>query len=124
MKYLISSFVLVAGLATGCASLSGAESKQNLAKLKYGMKQSQVLNILGTPDSVLRPNQVEDKWVYEFRKEEKRGRNIFIEFKNGLLTRTGELSGREIAAAEESRIPGMCNRRLSGDMIQESRCIK
>lgn len=126
MKYLhsLSLLVLIAGLATGCASLSGAESKQNLAKLKYGMNQPQVLNLLGTPDSVISPNTVEDKWVYEFKKQDKKGRNIYIEFKNGLLTKTGELTGREIAAAEDYSQPGMCNRRINPDMLQESLCTK
>jgi outer membrane protein assembly factor BamE (lipoprotein component of BamABCDE complex) len=126
MNYLknISLLLVLASLGTGCASLSGAESKQNLAKLKYGMSQPQVLNLLGTPDSVLSPNTVEDKWVYEFRKEDKRGHNIFIEFKNGALTKTGELSGREVAASEEYRKPGICTHRASPDMIQESTCIK
>jgi outer membrane protein assembly factor BamE (lipoprotein component of BamABCDE complex) len=125
MKYFtLTLFILTSALTTGCASMSGAESKQNLTKLKYGMTQPQVLNLLGTPDSVLSPNKAEDKWVYEFRKSDKRGRNIFIEFKNGSLTKTGELTGREIAAAEEYREPGTCNRRVHPELLQEPTCIK
>gem|GEM_PF-1752953 len=126
MKYLNSLcwLLVIAGLGTGCASLSGAESHQNLAKLKYGMSEPQVLSLLGTPDSVLSPNTVQDRWVYEFKSENKRGRNIFIEFRHGSLYKTGELSGRDVAAAEEYREPGICNRRVSPDMLQESLCIK
>lgn len=120
----ISSLLVIASLATACASLSGAESKQNLAKLKYGMSQRQVLSLLGTPDSVLRPSKIEDKWVYEFKKEDKRGRNIFIEFKNGSLSKTGELTGREIAAAEETRQPGTCSRRVRPEMTVEAICTR
>jgi outer membrane protein assembly factor BamE (lipoprotein component of BamABCDE complex) len=115
---------MIAGLATGCASLSGAESKQNLAKLKYGMSQSQVVNLLGTPDSVVSPTKAEDKWIYEFKKQDKRGRNIFVEFHNGTLTKTGEMSGRDVAAAEEYRTPGTCTHRVHPDMVLESLCIK
>ena len=88
------------------------------------MSEPQVLSLLGTPDSVVSPNSVQDRWIYEFRNANKRGRNIFIEFRHGSLSKTGELSGRDIAAAEEYREPGMCNRRVSPDMLQESLCIK
>jgi hypothetical protein len=113
----------IGSLFSGCASLSGAESKQNLAQLQYGMSKAQVLNMLGTPDSVIQ-QQAGDRWVYEYRTAPKKGHNIFVDFKNGELAKTGELSGREIAAAEESRIPGTCTKWTRPDLVQESLCTK
>jgi outer membrane protein assembly factor BamE (lipoprotein component of BamABCDE complex) len=131
MKYLnSSSLAVVLGSATllsflsGCASMSGAESNRNLNKLKYGMSESQVLNILGTPDSVVRKSETEDRWVYDFRREDKAGRNLYIQFDQNALTKTGELNGREVAAEEPNRVPGTCTQHVFHEMVQESACVK
>ena len=111
-------------LMTGCASFSGVESAKNIAKLKYGMSEAQVLSILGTPDSVIQPSATQDQWIYEFKKEDKLGQNMFAEFDDGKLVKTGKLNGREIAAANETRTPGVCTHRVNPEVQQESLCIK
>ena len=88
------------------------------------MSESQVLSILGTPDSVLHPAVDQDQWIYEFKKQSKRGQNMYFTFENGKLTKSGKLSGREIAAANETRIPGICTKRVHPEVQQQSLCIK
>jgi hypothetical protein len=112
MKQIWSSGIGLLSLilfASGCASLTGAEYVQNVQKLQNGMTQSQILSLLGTPDSVYRKNGL-DKWVYEFRKLNKGARNVAVEFKGGKVFKHGEMSGREIAAAEDHRESGVCTR--------------
>ncbi len=112
VKQILSSSLGLLSLiliASGCASLKGAEYAQNVEKLQSGMTTSAVLSLLGTPDSVYRKNGV-DKWVYEFRKQSKGARNIAIEFRAGKVSKHGEMSGREIAAAEDHRESGVCTR--------------
>jgi outer membrane protein assembly factor BamE (lipoprotein component of BamABCDE complex) len=112
MKFTFSAVLLVLGsslILSGCATFSGAEHSENVAKLTPGMTESQVLNLLGTPDSVYRKGD-QSKWVYEFRKKESPKRNLAVEFKGKQLVRLGEMSGREIAAAEEIREPGVCTK--------------
>ena len=107
-----STLISILSLATvfsGCASFTGAEHSGNLSQLETGMTQSQVLNLLGTPDSIYRKNGV-DKWVYEFRKKSNGGKNVSVEFRDRIVVRHGEMSGREIAAAEEQREPGTCTK--------------
>lgn len=117
--------VLAATLAlSSCASLSGAEHQQNLAKLKYGMETSAVLNLLGAPDSVVRLSSQDARWIYVFKSKDKRGRNLFVDFKRGELSRTGELSGRELAASSENRESGVCTRRYHPEIMQEAPCLK
>lgn len=111
-------------LMTGCASFSGIENAKNIAKLKYGQTESQVLSILGTPDSVIHPSATQDQWIYEFKKQDKRGQNMFVEFNDGILVKTGKLSGRDIAAANETRTPGVCTKRVNPEVQQESLCLK
>ena len=123
LKLVVVLSILTAQLS-GCASFSGAESKQNLQQLKYGMSEDKVLNLLGTPDSVTATNETEDRWIYEYKREDKRGHNIFLQFKDGKLVKTGELNGREIAAANENRTSGVCTHRMHPDTVQESLCIK
>lgn len=110
-------------LLTGCASTSGVENSDNVAQLTYGMSQQRVLSLLGTPDSVVKGAE-NDRWVYEYRNETKKGHNLFIDFKSGELAKTGELNGREIAAANESRTPGTCTKWVRHDFIQESLCTR
>jgi outer membrane protein assembly factor BamE (lipoprotein component of BamABCDE complex) len=118
------SFISFTLIMTGCASFSGVENAKNIAKLKYGQSQSQVLNILGTPDSVLHPTTTQDQWIYEFKKQDKLGQNMFVEFNDGILVKTGKLSGRDIAAANETRTPGVCTKRVNPEVQQESLCLK
>ena len=123
LKLLIVLLITTAQLS-GCSTLSGAESRKNLQQLRYGMTESKVLNLLGMPDSVVKDNKVEDRWVYEYKRQDKRGHNIFLQFKDGKLVKTGELNGREIAAADERGTPGVCTHRVHPEMVQESLCIK
>lgn len=113
-------------LFSGCASLSGAESKENLAQLKYGMDTKEVVSLLGNPDSVLQQGKNDSRWIYEFKSRDKKGRNLFVDFKNGELARTGELSGRDIAAAgdAENRESGVCTHRVHPEMQTEPLCLK
>jgi outer membrane protein assembly factor BamE (lipoprotein component of BamABCDE complex) len=128
MKY--TSILSVAGMITvttlfaGCASLSGAESRQNVQKLTIGMGENQVLNLLGTPDSVLHPEANTDRWIYEFKKESKKGHNLYVDFRNGEYARSGELSGRDVAAAEETRTPGTCTKWKNPEFVEESLCTR
>jgi outer membrane protein assembly factor BamE (lipoprotein component of BamABCDE complex) len=105
-----------------CATYEGAESRKNIQQLKSGMGENQVLNLLGTPDSVLHPDEKTDRWVYEYKRESKQGHNLFVEFKDGNLTHMGELSGRDVAAAEETRTPGNCTKWKRPDFVEESLC--
>jgi outer membrane protein assembly factor BamE (lipoprotein component of BamABCDE complex) len=115
VKHILSHSVGILSLllfTSGCASLSGAEYAKNVEKLQNGMTQSQILSLLGTPDSVYRKSGV-DKWVYEFRKQNKGARNVAVEFRGGKVTKHGEMSGREIAAAEDHRESGVCTRLIA-----------
>lgn len=123
LKVVVLSLATALSLSS-CATMSGAESKENVAKLKTGMKQSQVLSLLGSPDSVVRPSKTDDRWIYEFKNKEQRGRNLFVDFKHGQVIKAGELSGREIAAAEETRTPGVCTHRQHPEIMQEAPCLK
>lgn len=88
------------------------------------MSEKQVLSILGTPDSVIRPSAVEDQWIYEFKKEDQQGQNMFALFSDGKLIKTGKMNGREIAEANETRTPGVCTHRVNPEVQQESLCIR
>ena len=88
------------------------------------MSESKVLSILGTPDSVTQPTSTQDQWIYEFKKQDLRGKNMYFTFENGKLVKAGKLSGREIAAANENRIPGICTKRVHPEVQQQSLCIK
>lgn len=88
------------------------------------MSESKVLSILGTPDSVIHQNSTEDQWIYEFKKQDLHGKNMFFTFENGKLTKSGKLTGREIAAANENRIPGICTKRVHPEVQLQSLCIK
>jgi outer membrane protein assembly factor BamE (lipoprotein component of BamABCDE complex) len=115
VKQILSPSVAILGLlllVSGCASLTGAEYARNVEKLQNGMTPSQILSLLGTPDSVYRKGGV-DKWVYEFRKQSKGSRNIAVEFRGGKVAKHGEMSGREIAAAEDHRESGVCTRLIA-----------
>ena len=117
-------FVSTTLLMTGCASFSGVENAKNIAQLKYGMSESQVLALLGTPDSVVQATAIQDQWIYEFKKQDKLGQNFFVEFNEGKLAKSGKLNGREIAAANEKRTSGVCTHRLNAEVQEESLCIK
>ncbi len=121
-------FITIIGIGSqlivSCATFSGAESAQNLNKLKYGMHESEVLNLLGTPDTVVNPKGDHTRWVYEFKKDEKKGHNIFIDFRNGALAKTGELNGRDLAASDENRYNGSCTKNVNREVFEESRCLK
>lgn len=121
---VVGSLLMGSTFLFGCATLSGAENRQNVQQLKPGMGESQVLNLLGTPDSVLYPDSETDRWIYEFKRESKRGHNLFVEFKKGDLTHSGELSGRDIAAAEETRTPGNCTKWTRPEFVEESLCTR
>lgn len=123
MKYLNTLFVagLVAGLA-GCSTL-GVEKQENISKMQTGMSQHKVLSLLGTPDSIV-SNQDQDRWIYEFKKSDKQGRNLYVDFRNGSLVKAGELSSRDLAASEENKVAGTCTRRVHREMLIESTCIK
>jgi outer membrane protein assembly factor BamE (lipoprotein component of BamABCDE complex) len=111
-------------LLTGCATYSGAESKKNVQQLEVGMGENQVLNLLGTPDSVTHPDSASDRWVYEYKKESKKGHNLFVDFKNGEFTRSGELNGRDVAAADENGTPGTCTKWKRAEFVEESLCTR
>ncbi|MBS1959093.1 MAG: outer membrane protein assembly factor BamE [Bdellovibrionales bacterium] len=123
LKILVLSLT-AALVMSSCATMSGAESKENMAKLKYGMSESQVLSVLGSPDSVVRPSKTDDRWIYEFKSNDKKGRNLFVDFKNNQLIKAGELNGRDIAATEESRESGICTHHKQPEFQYESLCIK
>ena len=122
-KYLILVLGISSQLVSGCASFLGAESNENLKKLEYGMSEPKVLNLLGTPDSVMTVNGDQTRWIYEFKRSEKAGQNIFIDFNKGELAKTGELSGREIAS-EDKRYNGSCTKTVHRELFDEARCIK
>lgn len=111
-------------LLTGCASFTGAESHENVQNLKRGMSQNQVLSLLGTPDSVVHESESADRWIYEFKNSEKKGHNLFVDFQEGSVSKSGELSGRDIAAAEENRTPGTCTKWQRPEFVENSLCTK
>jgi outer membrane protein assembly factor BamE (lipoprotein component of BamABCDE complex) len=123
LAIIFGTATLLSGLA-GCATYTGAESNRNINKLKYGMTENQVLNILGTPDSVIRETKTNDRWVYDFRRQDKAGHNLFVEFNNNGLAKTGELNGREVAAEEPNRTSGVCTKHVNHEVVQESLCIQ
>ncbi len=128
MKYSsLKAVVGMIGIGTilsGCATFTGAESKDNLQKLKIGMSKNQVLNLLGTPDSVIPEANNMDRWVYEFRTEPKKGHNLFVEFGAEGVSKAGELNGREVAAASETSVPGNCTKWRRPEFNDEALCTK
>jgi outer membrane protein assembly factor BamE (lipoprotein component of BamABCDE complex) len=116
---------LGSALLEGCASASfvGAESAANLGKLQKGMSQQQVLNLLGSPDSVIR-NGDTHRWIYRFRRAENSGRNAFVEFQSGSLAKTGELGVREMQSAKDAGESGTCTRWVRPDLRMESLCTQ
>ncbi|MBU6154671.1 MAG: outer membrane protein assembly factor BamE [Bdellovibrionales bacterium] len=109
-------------LLSACSTFFGAENSVNLSRLERGMSQQRVLSLLGHPDSVIRENGM-DRWIYQFRKSENRGRNSFVDFSEGAVVRTGELSGRDIAASSEESESGTCTRWVSPEFRFESLCL-
>jgi len=73
---------------------------------------------------VTHPDANTDRWIYEFKREVKKGHNLYVDFKKGDLTHTGELSGRDIAAAEETRTPGTCTHWTRPEFVEESLCTR
>ena len=122
MKLKLASLLLTGTLLSACSTFLGAENKDNLARLEKGMSQQRVLSLLGYPDSVIRENGT-DRWIYEFRKVESQGHNAFVEFSEGSVVRSGELSGRDIAASDENRESGTCTRWVSPEFRYESLCL-
>jgi outer membrane protein assembly factor BamE (lipoprotein component of BamABCDE complex) len=110
-------------ILAGCASFIGAESPENLTRLQKGMSQQQVLNLLGSPDSVVRSG-ASDRWIYQFRRAENAGRNAFVEFQSGSLVKTGELSARDMESAKEAGESGTCTRWVRPDLRMESLCTQ
>ncbi len=88
------------------------------------MNQNQVLSLLGTPDSVVHQTAASDRWIYEYKKDSKEGHNLFVDFSQGAVARTGELSGRDIAAAEDNRTPGTCTKWTHPEFVENSLCTK
>ena len=109
---------------SGCSTFSGAESRENVRKLSPGMSEEKVLSLLGTPDSVVKVDEKSDRWVYEFRKESKKGHNLYVDFKNGAFTRSGEMSGRDVAAVKENENtdPGSCTKWKNPEFVEQSTC--
>jgi outer membrane protein assembly factor BamE (lipoprotein component of BamABCDE complex) len=107
----------------GCATFFfGAESSENVAKIEKGMSQPAVINLLGRPDSVTRNPNGLDRWIYEFRTGMNKGHNLFVDFKEGALVQSGELSGRDVAAAAENSDSGTCTRWVKPEYRDSSRC--
>jgi len=127
---MTNSIKKILGLLTlttlaGCATFFfGAESSENIAKIEKGMSQPAVINLLGRPDTVTRNPNGMDRWVYEFRTGLRKGRNLFVDFKDGSLIQTGELSGRDVAAAagSENSDSGTCTRWVKPEYRDTSRC--
>ncbi len=117
----VPGFLLLTALA-GCATFFfGAESSENLAKIEKGMTQPRVMHYLGRPDTVVRTED-RDRWVYEFRSGPKKGRSLFVDFKDGTLIQMGEMNGRDVAAAEEQGESGTCTRWVKPEYRDTSRC--
>ncbi len=117
----IPSLIVLFGL-TGCATFFfGAESSENVARLKKGMSQPRVMHYLGRPDIVVRKED-RDRWVYELRSGPQKGRTLFVDFKDGVLLQNGEMSGRDVAAAEQEGESGTCTRWVKPEYRDSSRC--
>ena len=117
----LTSLNLAAGIS-GCATL-GAENGDNVASMKAGMSEYKILSLLGMPDSVV-SNGNQDRWIYEFKSSSKNGHNLYVDFADGELTKAGELSTRDLAAADEHRVSGTCTRRQHPEVLIDSLCIK
>ena len=117
----LTTLNLAAGI-TGCATL-GVEDSGNISAMKAGMSEFKILNLLGMPDSVVSTAD-QDRWIYEYKKSEKKGHNLYVDFKDGELVKAGELSSRDLAAANENEVSGTCTRRQHPEVIQDSLCIK
>jgi len=123
MNKNLAALMLIGTLLSACSTFRGAEDRENLARLEKGMSEQRVLALLGYPDSVVREGDL-DRWVYEFRSADSQGRNAFVEFNQGSLTRSGELSGRDLAASEENRESGTCTRWVRPEYRFESLCTR
>jgi outer membrane protein assembly factor BamE (lipoprotein component of BamABCDE complex) len=126
----LNSNLLLAGVLglgfvlSGCSTFSGAESRENVKQLSPGMSENRVLSLLGTPDSVEKVNERTDRWIYEFKKESKRGHNLYVDFKNGSFIHSGELSGRDVAAVkeDENTDSGSCTKWKNPEFVEQSLC--
>lgn len=124
--YLKTSFVFLSlFLWVGCATLSGIESEQNLQKISTGQTQSQVLNLLGTPDSVIvaHENEPASRWIYNFKNSERKGQHLFVAFQNGRVKEFGEIRARDVASTEAEATSGTCTRRPYKDFFEQSLCV-
>ena len=123
MKKNLAALFVIGTLLSACSTFWGAESRENLARLEKGMSEQRVLALLGNPDSVVREGQT-DRWIYEFKRAENEGHNAFVEFVDGSLVKSGELSGRDIAAAQDNRESGTCTKWVSPEYRFESLCTR
>jgi len=122
MKQKLAVLFLTGTLLSACSTFLGAENRENLARLEKGMSQQRVLSLLGHPDSVIHQDSF-DRWIYEVRKSENQGRNTFVDFNEGTVVRSGELSGRDIAASNERSESGTCTRWVHPEFRYESLCL-
>jgi len=118
---VLTAFNLAAGVS-GCATL-GVEDPANVASMKAGMSEYKILSLLGMPDSIVSTGD-QDRWIYEYKTSEKKGHNLYVDFKNGELAKAGELSSRDLAAADEHRVSGTCTRKVHSEFFLDSLCVK
>jgi outer membrane protein assembly factor BamE (lipoprotein component of BamABCDE complex) len=114
----------LASALSACATFTGAESNKNIAQLKHGMSEGRVLSLLGMPDSVVRDTTKDDRWIYEFKRQDETGHNVVIQFHENSLVRASELDGREIASAEDRSVNGSCTKMRNKEMRDAPLCIK
>ena len=121
MKYVFTLCLIL--VTSGCSTL-GVEQSQNIDSMKAGMSEYKILSLLGMPDSIVSSAHNQDRWIYEFKQTEKKGQNLYVDFKDGELVKAGELSSRDLAASAENRKSGTCTRRGNKEVLLESLCIK
>jgi len=111
-------------LVSGCASLEGAYSDQQVARVQVGDSQAQVKSLLGQPDTVVL-NHNESSWVYELVHKKEGPKELRVDFKDGAVVAVKRFDGRSPASAdvvEGDVYPGTCTNWRSKLAPYEPRC--
>lgn len=118
-------FMMVVGLSTlvvGCASVSKKDVQDRTAKLKSGLTPKEVLTVMGTPEKVIRGEEL--KWVYTFDLQNAPTETWVVYFQDGTVVSAEKSNGRVLASQSESEQSGQCTRWPHRFFVESALCYK